>query len=134
MYQQAMAQQNHSNPSTPQSQTPTTSLHGGPPTPTPVHHQGGLNQPPTPTSQQAVMFSPHGVPNMPPHSGPANSPYVNVMPVMINQGMHQGGHHQNLSHTSGNHHVIPSSQVPVSLQQVAQQGGMAHYQGPPGRV
>jgi len=110
MVQQNMGQQNnnqHTAPSTPQSQTPTTPLHGGPPTPTPVvHHSNGPNQPPTPTPQQAVMFAP----NMQHGGAGTQQHYV----IFHGQNLHQGGHvHPNqISQNAGggHHHVIPSSQ------------------------
>jgi len=75
-----MAQQNnghHSNPSTPQSQTPNTAMHGGPSTPGPAGHMvAGQSQ--TPTPQQAVIFSGQ---NLPPHSiaGAFNSQHQNMV-------------------------------------------------------
>lgn len=145
----AVAQQNvssgpHSAPSTPQSATPTTPLHGGPPTPSPVHHQHPT-QPPTPTPQQVMYGSvgPHASQTpVSVHSANTSAPYgaQHVMPVIIpGQGLNpnqqmggSGGHmHPGLSHNNpspGNHHGGPPL-IPVSAAIVQPQGAIpgTHY-------
>ena len=89
----SMPQQNtggHSNPPTPQSQTPS-GIHGGSSTPGPSGQ--------TPTPQQTVMFQ--GVPQpMPPHSV-AGNPYGPQPPMVLMTHQHhipgnQGPHMQQL--------------------------------------
>jgi hypothetical protein len=118
---QQMSQQNnghHSNPSTPQSQTPTTpGLHGGgPPTPGPAGHP---HQGQTPTPQQTVMFTGQ---NVPPHSIAGGFNNQQNMVLMHNAGV--GGQ----NHAMGPIPVIQSSATPIVMQQHYQQN-----QPPPGR-
>ena len=129
-----MSQQNnghHSNPSTPQSQTPTTpGLHGGPPTPGPAGHP---HQGHTPTPQQTVMYTGQ---NLPPHSiaGGFNSQNIVLMGPAGHPQHQQSVPHQS-PHAGGQGHavgpvipVLQSSATPIVMQQHYQQN-----QPPPGR-
>lgn len=128
--QQAANNAQHSAPSTPQSQTPT--MHGGPPTPTPVHH-GGAQGANAPNPQQAVMFAQGPGPHLP-HSAPGNQ----YMPVMIaNQGLHGAHPGVGVNHSQagpGAHHPGAPGMAAVPLPVVPP----PHFQpgGPPpqGRV
>ena len=127
MVPQALSQQNngpHSNPPTPQSQTPTTpGLHGGPSTPTGHPLVGGQSQ--TPSPAQTVMFTGQ---NLPPHS--VAGAFNNQSQMVLMQGHppqpqgHPSHSHANVAHVSQGHGmpVIQTNTTPLVMQQ------QQHYQ------
>lgn len=106
----------HSNPSTPQSQTPNTAgLHGGPPTPGPAGHLVAVNQPSAPQTPQPTSVIFPGS-NLPAHSvaGPFNPGQAMVL-MQAGHAAAVAAGAANAANSGHPGHVVMPANTPTAL-------------------